>query len=507
MTYEKNDRPFGSVPDMTSPFIRLSSMQQQVKHYHDKFVRQANGHLKGIIFDRLVLEIRSTAVVNLRLVDLPGIISARHSGEPEDITQQTMQLTKHYLRQPHTLVLGVVSATEGFRTSTAMGLVQEFRKEMETIGVLTKADRAADLRPEARRNPMRELKAKLDGTSGDMISLPMGVVATRNHDTVYDGDLSLDSVAAREAEWFSDAMPGYAEQGKVGIHALSEKLASLLLRYTTVKWVPEAIKKIDSAISSKHSQMHLQCGTLPSDGAREGLLLRVVSQANYHWSSIRFFEPECCWVSARSSHQDRCFSFPLCLQQGKDLSSFLNWKEQKDAIFQSADVQGLFDRWTEQVRRQWEAPFVPGHTQSSHTSSNEYPERFQNLRGQLKQLLPFRVTKKAKEQLFQQLADLFRRFDALPNKRKKFPSLAQCLCRTVFYEEIFFPALEIHGFHRQGIPTPSWICSLLSRYGTEQLLQESDDWLAKRRSFLLLISNLNEAKAEIQRMVANAQAS
>ena len=147
----------------------------------------------------MITEVTSNLVPNLCLVDLPGIVGAHINGEPEDIVDQTRNLVEKFLRQPHTMVLAVVPATAKPRTAVCMQLVQKYKKEHTTLGVLTMADKAYQglLRP---TDPFFELKAVLDGTALNYVPLPNGYVAVKNRDTSLDQS-TLSEAANAEIAW------------------------------------------------------------------------------------------------------------------------------------------------------------------------------------------------------------------------------------------------------------------------------------------------------------------
>lgn len=79
----------------------------------------------------------------------------------------------------------MVPAFQRIRNSRACGLVQKYRKELHTIGVLTMADRAYE---NIRANdPYYSLKMRLDKKADDCIELTNGYIAVKNRDKVTAG--------------------------------------------------------------------------------------------------------------------------------------------------------------------------------------------------------------------------------------------------------------------------------------------------------------------------------
>src|SRR3989338_2869645 len=316
-------------------YMLVGNLCKIVKKYHDNIVIKKNGSLTGIVADAvLVIDILGIRAHNLRLIDLHGIVQAHHPGEASDIAEQTINLVKKYLQDENTMVLAIVSAAEGFRTSTAMRLVQEFKKEKQTIGVLTKADLTQDGRIEAKEDPFRLLKEKLDLVSKDMIALPSGLVALRNHDTAFDKEVVLPDIKKREADWFDEHLPGYAEKGQVGLTALAGKLVQMMLKFTQEKWVPSAITTIKSAKAQKVDGMVREFGPLPTTEEAPQFLLQLCGLICKDWESRQFFNPDK-WVNL----------FPLLRTWKKfiestqwNLESPIPWRQFKARLFDESFI-------------------------------------------------------------------------------------------------------------------------------------------------------------------------
>ena len=175
------------------------------------------------------------------LIDLPGIVAGRTEGEPDDIVEKTRYLTEHYIQQPHTLIVLVVSnRAERIRNSQAFELVQRCEKQKYTVGVLTMVDRCADTRRP--HDPFWELKERLNGTSSDLPELGGGYVALKNRDTMISAENPKASTihAAHEEElhWFNAHLPELLTESRAcaGLDNLLSKLLTLLHTYTEETW-------------------------------------------------------------------------------------------------------------------------------------------------------------------------------------------------------------------------------------------------------------------------------
>lgn len=87
------------------------------------------------------LTIYSPNLVDLTLVDLPGMTKVPIKGQPADIAEQISKLTYNYISTPNTLILALTAANTDLANSDALKLAREVDPDGErTIGVVTKID-------------------------------------------------------------------------------------------------------------------------------------------------------------------------------------------------------------------------------------------------------------------------------------------------------------------------------------------------------------------------------
>ncbi|KOC68077.1 Dynamin-1-like protein [Habropoda laboriosa] len=99
------------------------------------------GSNKGICPEPINLKIYSTTVVNLTLIDLPGITKVPVGDQPEDIESQIRLLVLKYICNPNSIILAVVTANTDMATSESL----KFSKDVDpdgrrTLAVVTKLD-------------------------------------------------------------------------------------------------------------------------------------------------------------------------------------------------------------------------------------------------------------------------------------------------------------------------------------------------------------------------------
>lgn len=80
-------------------------------------------------------------MLNLTLIDLPGVIKNPMQGQPDDIGDQVQRMILDYIRKENCLILAVSAANVDLATSDALNLAREVDKDgTRTIGVITKLD-------------------------------------------------------------------------------------------------------------------------------------------------------------------------------------------------------------------------------------------------------------------------------------------------------------------------------------------------------------------------------
>lgn len=99
------------------------------------------GNNKGINRQPINLKIFSPHVLNLTLVDLPGLTKVPIGDQPSDIEKQTRTLISEYIAKPNSIILAVSPANVDIVNSEALKLARHVDPlGRRTIGVLTKLD-------------------------------------------------------------------------------------------------------------------------------------------------------------------------------------------------------------------------------------------------------------------------------------------------------------------------------------------------------------------------------
>uniref|UniRef100_A0AAG5D9L1 dynamin GTPase n=1 Tax=Anopheles atroparvus TaxID=41427 RepID=A0AAG5D9L1_ANOAO len=118
-------------------FTDFNEIRSEIENETDRMA----GSNKGICPEPINLKIYSTKVVNLTLVDLPGITKVPVGDQPEDIEAQIKDLVLKYIENPNSIILAVTAANTDMATSEALKMAKDVDPDgRRTLAVLTKLD-------------------------------------------------------------------------------------------------------------------------------------------------------------------------------------------------------------------------------------------------------------------------------------------------------------------------------------------------------------------------------
>nr|XP_046909954.1 dynamin-1-like isoform X3 [Dermatophagoides farinae] len=118
-------------------FTNFDEIRKEIEDETDR----TTGSNKGISPIPINLRVYSPHVLNLTLIDLPGMTKVPVGDQPADIEHQIREMLLTYIRRENCLILAVTSANQDLATSDALKLAKEVDPEgLRTIGVITKLD-------------------------------------------------------------------------------------------------------------------------------------------------------------------------------------------------------------------------------------------------------------------------------------------------------------------------------------------------------------------------------
>ncbi|XP_076892954.1 phragmoplastin DRP1E-like [Bidens hawaiensis] len=232
---------FGHLP--RKRFTDFAMVRKEIQDETDRIT----GKTKQISPIPIHLSIYSPDVVNLTLIDLPGLTKVAVEGQSESIVEDIENMVRLYVEKPNSIILAISPANQDIATSDAIKLAKEVDPSGErTFGVLTKLDL------------MDKGTNALDVLEGRAYRLQhpwVGIVNRSQADINKNTDMMY--ARRREREYFATS-PDYGHLAhKMG----SEYLAKLLSQHLE-KVIKSKIPNITSMINKGIEEMEAELDRL-----------------------------------------------------------------------------------------------------------------------------------------------------------------------------------------------------------------------------------------------------
>ncbi|CAI5795923.1 dynamin-1-like protein isoform X1 [Podarcis lilfordi] len=196
-------------------FTDFSEIRQEIEIETER----TTGTNKGISPEPLYLKIYSPHVLNLTLVDLPGITKVPVGDQPDDIEVQVRDMILSYISNPNCLILAVTAANTDMATSEALKLARDVDPDgRRTLAVITKLD-LMDAGTDA-----------MDVLMGRVIPVKLGIIGVVNrsqHDI--NSNKSISESLQDEQGFLQKKYPSLANRN--GTRHLAKTLNRLLMHH------------------------------------------------------------------------------------------------------------------------------------------------------------------------------------------------------------------------------------------------------------------------------------
>ncbi|KAG6402758.1 hypothetical protein SASPL_134969 [Salvia splendens] len=229
---------FGHLPRRR--FSDFASVRKEIEDETDRIT----GKTKQISPVPIHLSIYSPNVVNLTLIDLPGLTKVAVEGQAQTIVEDIENMVRSYVEKPNCIILAISPANQDIATSDAIKIAREVDPSGDrTFGVLTKLDlmdkgtNAVDV---------------LEGRSYRLQHPWVGIVNRSQADI----NKNVDMMAARrkEREYFATS-PDYGHlASKMGAEYLA-KLLSRHLESVIRARIPSITSLINKSIDELEAEM------------------------------------------------------------------------------------------------------------------------------------------------------------------------------------------------------------------------------------------------------------
>ncbi|KAK9076508.1 hypothetical protein SSX86_004842 [Deinandra increscens subsp. villosa] len=229
---------FGHLPRRR--FTDFSLVRKEIQDETDRIT----GKSKQISPIPIHLSIYSPKVVNLTLIDLPGLTKVAVEGQSETIVEDIETMVRLYVDKPNSIILAISPANQDIATSDAIKLAKEVDPSGErTFGVLTKLDL------------MDKGTNALDVLEGRAYRLQhpwVGIVNRSQADINKNTDMMY--ARRREREYF-ETSPDYGHlANKMGSEYLAKLLSQHLERVIKAK-LPGIVSLINKGIEEMEAEL------------------------------------------------------------------------------------------------------------------------------------------------------------------------------------------------------------------------------------------------------------
>lgn len=231
------------------------------------------GSNKGISTVPIILTIYSTAVLDLTLVDLPGLTKVALGDQPDDIELQIRNLIISYIQSQNSIIVAVTPANQDIANSDALKLAREVDPQgIRTIGVITKLDL------------MDKGTDAYDILQGNVIELYhgfVGVVNRSQHDI--NTNKTIQESKRHERQYFATHTIYRSIANKLGTDYLCHKLSTILMQHIK-NTLPELKQRLLLTINETQAELdsYGQSSDISSDN-NSRLLLQIISLFYKHY--------------------------------------------------------------------------------------------------------------------------------------------------------------------------------------------------------------------------------
>ncbi|KAL4251569.1 Dynamin protein dnm1 [Abortiporus biennis] len=227
------------------------------------------GQNKGISKLPIHLRIYSPNVLDLTLVDLPGLTKIPVGDQPSDIERQIRSLVLDYISKPNCVILAVSAANVDLANSESLKLARSVDPQgRRTIGVLTKLDLM-----DAGTNA-------LDILTGRVYPLKLGFIGVVNRSQQdINSEKNLQDALSSEEEFFKSHHAYRNIAHKNGTRYLARTLNQVLMNHIRDK-LPDMKARLNTLMGQAQQELNaFGDAAVYGDSNQQGsLILRLMTQ-------------------------------------------------------------------------------------------------------------------------------------------------------------------------------------------------------------------------------------
>ncbi|XP_060179424.1 dynamin-related protein 3A-like isoform X1 [Lycium barbarum] len=232
------------------------------------------GVKKGISDEQIRLKICSPNVLNITLVDLPGITKVPVGDQPSDIEARIRNMIMSYIKQDTSIILAVSPANADLANSDALQMAKVVDPTgTRTIGVITKLD-IMDKGTDARNFLL-----------GKVIPLRLGYIGVVNRSQQdINKNRPIREALAYEDQFFRDHHVYRGLSDRCGIPQLAKKLNQILEQHIR-NVLPTLKTDLTSHLVAVEKELHAYGEALESKGEKGAMLLNILTKYSEAFSA------------------------------------------------------------------------------------------------------------------------------------------------------------------------------------------------------------------------------
>ena len=215
----------------------------------EKETMRVAGINKGISSEPIILKVYSPHLVDLTLVDLPGVVKVPIGDQPQDIENIVKKLLLEHISNPNAIILAITPGNTDIANSDALKLAKEVDPLFQrTIGVITKLDLIIQ---------ESDVKNILDVLNNKTFPLKLGYIGVvcRNNNKN-----SIQDATSIEEEFYDGRSDYKSVRNLLGIKHLTQCLSSYLMDH-----IKTNLPSIKDSIANEIYQKENELNTLGQD--------------------------------------------------------------------------------------------------------------------------------------------------------------------------------------------------------------------------------------------------
>ena len=253
-------------------YTRFEDIRAEISAETDRVA----GRNLGVVDKPILLKVYSPHVVNLTLVDLPGMARNPVGDQPKDIETKIVDMIRKYAEKPNAIILAVHAANQDVATSDAVKIANQLDPgHQRTLGVLTKLDLM---------DKGTDAMAILTGQEMPLVHGWVPIIS-RSQQDISTGK-SISTALRDERQWFDASSTYHSISNQAGTQYLALKCNRLLTSHIR-KTLPDLKASIQSKIRAVKFELEAYGEPVPKDPAAAGpYLLGMLAKFSQEFKAV-----------------------------------------------------------------------------------------------------------------------------------------------------------------------------------------------------------------------------